>query len=107
MKKWERVRIYGKIVAERGETFEVTYCDYDFCGHITCKGTEEFSASRYERSTTGCNVWGWDGITRRNDDARVFNRLCGMRVRKSDKQNFRELMAQKYHNYAVVQCRFR
>ena len=106
MNAWELVRCYDKTRLNRGDTFEVPYCDYNASGALVARGTEEFSAARHYHTVANCTVWSWDGNRRRADGARVFVRLTSASIRSSDRRNFRELMARKYAEYPIVQCRF-
>ena len=106
MKAWERVRIYGKKLERRGDTFEIEYSEHRSNG-VVVHGTEEFSSKRFRASTVVCNIWVWDGATCRKDGARVFQRVEACRIRKSDRAGIIEMAKKKYgKKYALVQCRF-
>ena len=106
MKPWGRVRIYGKKLERRGDTFEIEYSEHKSNG-VVIHGTEEFSGKRFCTSTVVCNIWVWDGATYRKDGARVFQRVKACRIRKSDRAGFIALAKKEYGSkYALVQCRF-
>lgn len=77
------MKVYNKTRKLSEDYFECRFTEYDEAGNLIRRGTEDFSAERYNKQTKVYEIWTWDGRSVNKGGHKSFEKVNGYRVSMS------------------------